>query len=159
MKRLLLATLLLSAFQLFFIAGGSAADAPYNESANAKADIQAALDQGRRDHRPVLVVFGANWCPDCRALDIAMKQGRNAQLIGEEFQVVKVDVGRFDRNVDVAESYSVPLKKGIPAVAIVSPQGRLMYATRAGELADARGMSEDGLYRFFRKAADDAKPR
>jgi len=73
--------------------------------------------------------------------------------------VVKVDVGRFDRNVDVAESYSVPLKKGIPAVAIVSPQGRVMYATRAGELADARGMSEDGLYRFFRKAADDAKPR
>jgi thioredoxin len=57
----------------------------------------------------------------------------------------------------VAERYGVPLKKGIPAVAIVGPDGRAMYATKAGELADARGMSEDGLYRFFRQAADTAR--
>ena len=134
-----------------------AAAGPYNESADAKAEIHHALTQARTEHKPVLIVFGANWCPDCRALDLAMHDGRNAELIGREFEVVKVDVGRFDRNVDVAASYDVPLKKGIPAVAIVSPEGRLVYATRGGELADARRMSEDGLYRFFRKAADDAK--
>ncbi|MGE5095870.1 MAG: thioredoxin family protein [Betaproteobacteria bacterium] len=145
---------------LAIIAGfAQAADKPYNEAADARADIQHALAQAAAERKPVLVVFGANWCPDCRALDIAMKIGRNAELIGREFEVVKVDVGRFDRNVDLAASYEVPLKKGIPAVAIVSPEGRVVYATRGGELADARGMSEDGLYRFFRKAADEAKPR
>jgi thioredoxin len=149
----------LLALMLFWVGLSQAADMPYNEAADAKADIQRALAQARTGHRPVLVVFGANWCPDCRALDIAMKIGRNAELIGREFAVVKVDVGRFDRNVDVAAAYDVPLKKGIPAVAIVSPEGRVMYATRGGELADAGGMSEDGLYRFFRKAADDAKGR
>lgn len=136
-----------------------AAAGPYDEAADAKADIQRALTQAKAGGKPVLVVFGANWCPDCRALDIAMKDGRNAELIGREFEVVKVDVGRFDRNVDVAAAYDVPLKKGIPAVAIVAPEGRVVYATRGGELADARRMSEDGLYRFFRKAADEAKAR
>lgn len=136
-----------------------AAAGPYDEAADAKADIQRALAQAKAGRKPVLVVFGANWCPDCRALDIAMKDGRNAELIGREFEVVKVDVGRFDRNVDVAAAYDVPLKKGIPAVAIVAPEGRVVYATRGGELADARRMSEDGLYRFFRKAADEAKAR
>ena len=131
-----------------------AAQGPYDEAADAKADIRAAVAQSKSDHRPVLVVFGANWCPDCRALDIAMKDGRNAQLIASEFRVVKVDVGRFDRNVDIAAGYDVPLKKGIPAVAIVSPEGRAVYATKAGELADARGMSEDGIYQIFRKAPE-----
>jgi thioredoxin 1 len=136
-----------------------AAEGPYDESADAKADIHHAVTQAKADHKPVLVVFGANWCPDCRALDLAMKNGRNAELIGKEFRVVKVDVGRLDKNVDVAAAYDVPLKKGIPAVAIVSPQGRALYATKAGELADARRMSEDGIYRFFHKAADDTRSR
>src|SRR5512140_82847 len=142
---------------LLFLGIAHAAEGPYDEAADAKAQVRHAVTEAKADRRPVLVVFGANWCPDCRALDLAMKGGRNAELIASEFRVVKVDVGRFDRNVDVAETYGVPLKKGIPAVAIVSPEGRTVYATKAGELADARRMSEDGLYRFFRKAADEAR--
>ena len=139
---------------ILFLGMAHAASGPYDEAADAKAQIRAALSQSQVDKQVALVVFGANWCPDCRALDLAMKGGRNAELIGNEFRVVKVDVGRFDKNVDVAERYGVPLKKGIPAVAIVSPADRAIYATKAGELADARGMSEDGIYQFFRKAAE-----
>jgi len=149
----------LALFLVFSFGSAFAASGPYDESADAKAQLAAALAQAKADHRPVLVVFGANWCPDCRALDLAMKNGRNAELISSEFRVVKVDVGRFDRNVEVADKYGVPLKKGIPAVAIVTADDRAIYATKAGELADARGMSEDGLYRFFRQAADGARKR
>jgi len=144
---------------LFFFGTALAAQGPYDEAADAKVQLASAVAQSKADHRPVLVVFGANWCPDCRALDIAIKNGRNAELISSEFRVVKVDVGRFDRNVEVADKYGVPLKKGIPAVAIVTADDRAIYATKAGELADARSMSEDGLYKFFRQAADGAKRR
>jgi protein disulfide-isomerase len=97
------------------------------------------------------VIFGANWCGDCKALDMAIKQGASAPLIAKEFKVVKVDVGRFDRNVDVAQSYGVPLKKGIPAVVVLSPKNQVLYVTREGELADAGKMGESGIYEFFRK--------
>ena len=90
-------------------------------------------------------------------LDMAFKTGASAPLIAEKFKVVKVNVGRFDRNVDVAESYGVPLKSGIPAVAILSTQGKVTYATRAGELADARKMGDDGVYEFFKKVAAAGK--
>jgi thioredoxin 1 len=128
-----------------------AADKPYDEAADAKADIRSALQAARASKLPVLVVFGANWCGDCRMLDTAMKTGKSAPLIKQRFKVVKVDVGKFDRNVDVAESYEVPLKKGIPAVVVLSPEGKPVYATRAGELADARKMGEDGVYEFLDK--------
>lgn len=132
----------------------SAADKPYNESADAKADIKQAL--ATATNTPLIVVFGANWCPDCLALDKAFKEGASAALLKRDFKIVKVDVGHFDKNTDVAEIYGVPLKKGIPAVAILSPKGEVRYVTKEGELASARKMSDDGIYQFFKKVTAPA---
>jgi protein disulfide-isomerase len=128
-----------------------AADPMYNETADAKAEIKQALAQANSAGVPVLVIFGANWCGDCKVLDMAIKEGASAPLVAKEFKVVKVDVGRFDHNVDIAQSYGVPLKKGIPAVVVLSPKNQVLYVTREGELADARKMGESGIYDFFRK--------
>lgn len=129
----------------------------YDEGADAKAAVQATLADAAKARLPVLVVFGANWCGDCRMLDATFKTGPSAPLIAKSFKVVKVDVGRFDRNVDIAEAYRVPLKKGIPAVAVLSPEGKLLYATEGGELADARKMGDQGVYDFFSRVAASAK--
>ena len=130
-----------------------AATPMYDEAADAKAEIRAALAGAQRGNVPVLVVFGANWCGDCKVLDMAFKSGASAPLIAKNYRVVKVNVGRFDRNVDIAESYGVPLKQGIPAVVVLSQQGKVVYATRAGELADAQSMGDSGIYEFFSKVA------
>jgi thioredoxin 1 len=130
---------------------------PYDEAANARADVQQALQTAHPSGRPVLVIFGANWCEDCRALDSALKVPKNAELMAREFVVVKVDVGRFDRNLDLSNLYGNPIKAGIPAAVVLSPKQEVIYATRAGELADARRMSETGVYDFFRAAAASAK--
>jgi protein disulfide-isomerase len=136
---------------LVFCQGAFAATGPYDEAADAQADIQAALAQTQPSRLPVIVVFGANWCGDCKELDTAFKSGAAAPLIAKNFRVVKVNVGRFDRNVDLAEAYGVPLKKGIPAVVVLSGDGKALYATRSGELADARAMGDSGIYNFFAK--------
>lgn len=148
MKKLLLSLAVALATSL-----AVAADRPYDESADAKAQIHAALQEAAVSKQPVLLIFGANWCQDCRALDHALKTGRNAELMAAKFKVVKVDVGNFDHNLDVTSAYGNPTKKGIPSAVIVSPDNKVLYVTRAGELADARSMSEDGIYEFFTKAA------
>lgn len=122
---------------------------PYDEKADARADVQAALAAAQVSGKPVVVVFGANWCPDCRALDKALKNEPNAALMASSFHVVKVDVGQFDKNLDVAKTYGDAIKKGIPAAAVLSPKGDLLYATKAGELGNARKMSDQGVYDFF----------
>ena len=134
-----------------------AASGPYDESADAKATVQQALSAAQADHVPVLVVFGANWCEDCRVLDAALKTGRNAEQIAHAFKVVKVDVGRFNRNLDISRAYGDPIKKGIPAAVVLSADNQVLYATRAGELADARRMSESGIYEFFKAASEKSR--
>lgn len=150
--RTLLAVLLLAA------AGTAGAAAlPYDEGVDAKAQIRVALADAARAKVPVLVVFGANWCGDCKMLDLAFKEGTSAPLVAKHFRVVKVDVGRFDRNTDIAQAYGVPLKQGIPAVAVLSQQGKVVYATKEGELANARKMGDKGVYEFFAKVTAQAR--
>ena len=150
MRRFLLVAALSLAVSAF------AASGPYDEAADAKAQIKAALAEASQAKVPLLVVFGANWCGDCKILDLAFKEGAAAPLIARNFRVVKINVGRFDRNVDVAESYGVPLKSGIPAVAVLTEEGRVIYATKAGELADARNMGDKSIYEFFARVSASA---
>lgn len=142
-------TVLTSLMLALSVSASLASTPAYDEKANARAQVASALSTSAASRQPVLVVFGANWCGDCMALEAAMKQGSAAPLIAKNFQVVKVDVGRFDRNLDLAEAYGVPLKKGIPALAVLSPDGRVLHATRGGELASARKMGDNGLFEYF----------
>jgi len=138
------------ALSLFFSCAALAAQLPYDEQANAKTEVEHALSTAQQNHKPVLLVFGANWCPDCRELDKAL-HGKSQTLIDGKFIVVKVDVGHFDKNLELAQSYGNPIKKGIPAAVLVSPDNKVLYSTKAGELADARHMGDDGIYEFLNK--------
>lgn len=130
---------------------------PYAESQDAKAEVRHALAQAAVSHKPVLLIFGANWCEDCQALDRALHTGTNAELLSREFEVVKINVGNFDRNQDVVVTYGNPTRSGIPAAVILSADSRVLYATRGGELADARRMSDDGIHAFFQQVLARAR--
>jgi len=146
MKRLLLLLTLLVGAQV------AAAELPYNTTADANADIAQALAQAKAKHTPVLLIFGANWCEDCRSLNRALNTEKNAALIHQQFLVVKIDVGNFDHNLDITKRYGEPTKNGIPAAVIVSPDDKVLYSTKAGELSNARRMNDDGVYGFFKQA-------
>jgi thiol:disulfide interchange protein len=122
---------------------------PYDEHADPRADLNRALERARADNKHVLVVFGANWCPDCRSLAVKMASGSLAKLVAERYVVTKVDIGRFDRNLDLARQLGNPIRKGIPAVAVLASDGRLIRATDGGELASAKGMGDRKVLEVF----------
>lgn len=124
-------------------------EGPYSATAHADAEVRQALARARENHKAVLVLFGANWCEDCRSLARSLQLPRNAALMARDFNVVKVDVGNFDRNLDVVDRLGGPISKGIPAAVLLSPDGEVRYATKAGELSTARRMSDEGVHDFF----------
>jgi len=143
---------LLLAASLFATVPAWADEAPkaiYNEQADAHADVNQALAQARTGNKQVLVVYGANWCPDCRALDGKLKTGALAAKVQKEFVVVKIDAGRFNHNLDLAQQMGVPLKQGIPTVAVLGNDGAVLSATSGGELADARHMGDAAVMKVF----------
>jgi thioredoxin 1 len=132
-------------------------DKPYNESADAKEDIKQALIAAKVGNLPVVVIFGANWCEECRALSAIINTGKNAAKIAKEFKVVKVNVGNFDHNLNITKLYGNPIGGGIPGASILSADNKIIYVTKPGELSTARSMGNDGIYNFLKLISE--KPR
>ena len=125
----------------------------YDESADAQAQVAQALAKAKVENKLMMIVFGANWCVDCRMLDGEFKKPAMKTLLDANYVIVKVDVGRFNKNLDVVKPYGEVIKKGIPSIVIATPSNQLVYATNGGELADARKMGETGVAAFFQKLA------
>jgi thiol:disulfide interchange protein len=121
----------------------------YSATADPKADIAAAIKKAKAEHKRIILDFGGNWCGDCQVLDIYMRQSPNSELLAKHFVVVHVDIGRFDRNVDVAEKYKVPIKKGVPALAILDSTGKLLFSQANKEFENMRNMQSSDVTDFL----------
>jgi len=119
----------------------------YRADVNAQQEITKTMSEAAKENKRVLLVFGANWCGDCYALDYGFHQPRIEPLLNANFKVVHVDVGRYDKNRDLARKYQVDLEKGIPSLAVLSPQGAVLYSTVQFERA--RVMSEEDVIQFL----------
>jgi len=129
--------------------GWAASQPIYDEKADAPEQIRAAIAEASRRGKNIVLVFGANWCPDCHALDAQMHKPELAGIIQKNFLILNVDTGHGDKNLDVAQKYGVPLEHGIPALAVLDPHGKLLYAQDQGQFADARHMSYESIKAFF----------
>lgn len=123
----------------------------YDENANIKQEIADAVAIASQTGKNIALVFGANWCSDCHALDAAMHIPPLAGVISKNYVVVKIDVGRFDKNLDVAEKYGVPLSLGIPAIAVLDAHGKLLYAQRKGQFEAASRLPYGEFQAFFER--------
>jgi|GEM_PF-257799 len=121
----------------------------YDETTDPKVDIAAALKQAKREHKNVILDFGGDWCGDCQVLDIYFRQSPNDALLAKNFILVHVFIGHLDLNVDVAEKYGIPLKKGVPALAVVNPSGKVLYSQKTGEFEDMRHMDAQSVTDFL----------
>ena len=142
------ASILALAVLLFAVRADAAPDI-YPAPEQAPADLAAALQTAAATHRRVILDFGGNWCPDCRVLDTYFHDAANAPLLEAGFVVVHVNVGRLDKNLDIARSYEVPLPKGVPALAVLETDGKLLYSQKAGEFEAMRGMQAGAVTDFL----------
>ncbi len=106
----------------------------YPDPSQAKADIAAALKTAAATHKRILLDFGGNWCPDCIVLDIYFHDPANRRIMEANFVLVHVNIGRMDANLDLAEQYEVPLRRGVPALAVLTNTASCSIARRAGSL-------------------------
>lgn len=143
----------LSTLGLLGLFGGSIGKAAlpdiYPAPAQAQADLSAALRTAADTHRRVILDFGGNWCTDCHVLDIYFHDAANRPLLDAGYVLVHVNVGRLDQNLDIAERYAIPLKKGVPALAVLDSGGRLLYSQKTGEFEAMRGMQSSAVTQFL----------
>jgi hypothetical protein len=128
----------------------------YPADADAKAEIKEAEEKAATTHKRVLLVFGANWCYDCHVLDLAFHRPDFASVMSG-YEVVHVDIGPDgQKNGDLAKQFDTPLNKGVPALAVVDSDGKVVVSQKNGEFEDARSMTPEALLEFLNKWKPEA---
>jgi thioredoxin 1 len=128
----------------------------YPADTDAHAELKLAEARAAAGHKRVLLIFGANWCYDCHVLDLAFHRPDFASVMAN-YEVVHVDLGENEgKNADLVKQYDVPLNKGIPALAVVEGDGKLVVSQKNGEFEDARSMTPDALLEFLNKWKTEA---
>ena len=126
----------------------------YPDPNQAQADIATALQAAKASHKRIIVDFGGNWCPDCHVLDLYFHDQTNAPLLDANYVLVHVNIGRKDQNLKIAKRYNIPLDKGVPALAVLDVDGKLLFSQKAGEFEAMRGMQSPAVTAFL----DEWKP-
>lgn len=107
-----------------------------------------AIAQGKR----MMVVFGANWCHDSRALAGTLETPRFKSLVERHFTLLYVDAGTPQegdgRNMELAARLGVPDIEGTPNLLIIDPAtGKLLNTPNdARSWRDAASRGEDDIY-------------
>jgi thioredoxin 1 len=124
----------------------------YPADVDAHAEIKEAEEKAAKEHKRLLLVFGANWCFDCHVLDLAFHGPDLAPLISSSYEVVHVDIGDDGKkNADLAKQFDVSLDKGVPTMAVVESDGRVVVSEKNGEFEDARQLTPEYLAEFLNK--------
>jgi thiol-disulfide isomerase/thioredoxin len=131
------------------VVGGAATHDIYPDPSHAKADLAAAIRTAGQSHKRVIVDFGGDWCGDCQVLDIYFHNAENRPILDSNFILVHINIGRMDENLDIAEQYGIPVTLGVPALAVLSEKGKLLYGQRGGEFKSMRRMESSEVTKFL----------
>ena len=137
---------------LLALAAGTARSAGreiFPDPSQAKADLAAALKLAAQTHKRVLLDFGGNWCGDCQVLDLYFHDAKNRPILDANYVLVDINIGHMDANQDIAKQYDIPLNKGVPALAVLSDKGTLLYSQKGGEFEDMRHLESAALTTFL----------
>lgn len=97
---------------------GAAGGSKIKWQTNLKSAQKLALQQDK----PILIVFGASWCPPCRKLESeTLTDKRTIDMIEREFIPVHLDYDKEPRIVKVLEV------ERLPCMVIITPQADLLH--------------------------------
>jgi thioredoxin 1 len=121
----------------------------YDPDADPYVLLSKSTLTATKENKLILVVFGADWCPDCRSFNEKLNIKPLSEIITSRFVVMHVDVGEWDKNIDFTKQFGSPIDGGIPSIAILGNDKKLYYVAEGGEFASARTSKVKTLNEWF----------
>lgn len=122
----------------------------YDSKRDAETEVQDVLRTAKKKDKLAVIVMGANWCHDSRALAGQFSEGRVAKLIDEKFELTYVDVGQKSRNLEIAKSFGLPGIVGTPTIIVTDSNGSVLNLDTAPTWRNAASRSESEIYEYFK---------
>ena len=123
----------------------------YPDPSEAHTDIGVALAAAARNHRRVILDFGGNWCYDCHVLDAAFHLPAIARILERNYITVQINIGEYDKNLDLVQKYQIPLKKGVPVLAVLDSGGHLLVSQKQADFENTSKVEPRDIENFLER--------
>ena len=124
---------------------------PYDEKVVDSLQLDEFIDLSISRGKQPVVIFGGNWCPDCRILEGTLAMPTIKKFLQQHYQVMHIDIGRYDRNMDLMDHLKIESKKGVPRVVILDLEKNIMNSSTSSEWTTARDRKQQEIYNYFQK--------
>ena len=129
----------------------------YFPSGDAMADVNQALIAARESKKLLLLVMGANWCHDSRALATRLFEEPLNTVIKAHYETIFVDVGYLDKGKELISHFGTPVYYATPTVLIVDPiSGQLVNDGNRHQWGDASNIGMGESVEYFQQMAVSA---
>jgi len=110
----------------------------YDETANGEVQIARAVERAASKSKRVLLMFGANWCGWCYKLhDLFDRDEEIARILFYDYELVLIDIGQWDKHMDIARRHGVELDTtGVPFLIVLDSDGRRVTTQETGALEE-----------------------
>ena len=122
---------------------------PYDGKVYDVNDLNKFIDNSINSSKQPIIIFGANWCPDCRIFSGTMDIPKINSYINKHFEILYIDVKRYEINMGLMEEYGIPSAEGIPRVLVFDKNKNLINNSNTTEWRTARDRTSQEIFDFF----------
>jgi len=122
---------------------------PYNGSEYSTNDLNEFISNTITKDKQPIIIFGANWCPDCRIFSATMDIPKIKSYIDQNFEVLYVDVKRYEINMNLMKEFGIEPAEGIPRLLIFDKNRKLINSSNTTEWRTARDRTSQEIFNFF----------
>ena len=128
---------------------------PYDEKIIDSSELDKFINQSINNDKQPVVIFGGNWCPDCRILAGTLAMPTIKKFLQQYYRIIHIDIGRYDRNMELMNHLNIEPKKGVPRVVILDFKKNIVNSSTSSEWTTARDRKEQEIYDYFQKFVSD----
>ena len=127
---------------------------PYERINVSKDDLINFIDKTINNNKQPVIIFGANWCPDCRILSAVLELPTVKKYMNENFETLYIDLGRYDINMSLMKYFEIMPQQGIPRVVILNKEKEVLNIKDTGEWTTARSRTKQEIFNYFQEYKD-----
>ena len=128
---------------------------PYDGIIYTTNDLNDFINETIKSDKQPILIFGANWCPDCRIFSGTINIPKVNTYIKRHFKILYIDVKRYEINMRLMEEYGIPSAEGIPRVLVFDKDKNLLNNSNTTEWRTARDRSSQEIFNFFQDMTKD----
>ena len=122
---------------------------PYNGVVYKESEVDTFINDAIENSKQPIVIFGGNWCPDCRILDGTLKMPSIESYLESHYRILHIDVGRYDINMNLMDYFGIAKEKGVPRVLVFDMSKNIINSSTTKEWTTARDRKEQDIFNYF----------